>query len=125
MATRSTIGIVGGNKIYCHWDGYTENNGRILLEHYNTTEKVRELLSLGSLSILGERTTPTEGSGHSFESPEEGVCVAYHRDRGEELRTNWTSWEEYNYQWDGNRWKVRREGRRWVALTHKMCGIEG
>ncbi len=25
--------------IYCHWDGYPSNNGKILLEHYNSQEK--------------------------------------------------------------------------------------
>ena len=39
MATRSNIGIVNEDDsitaIYCHWDGYPEHNGKILLNHYN------------------------------------------------------------------------------------------
>ena len=90
MATRSTISLVtekGTVKtIYCHWDGYLSNNGKKLFEHYNTKELVNQLIQLGSLSSLHETITPTEG--HTFEKPIEAICVAYHRDRGEELVIN-------------------------------------
>lgn len=90
MATRSTISLVteqGTVKtIYCHWDGYLSNNGKKLFEYYNTKELVEQLIQLGSLSSLHETTTPTQE--HTFENPIEGICVAYHRDRGEELVIN-------------------------------------
>ena len=42
MATRSVIGIVNLDKsitgIYCHYDGYPENNGKILLNHYTDAD---------------------------------------------------------------------------------------
>jgi hypothetical protein len=56
MATRSTIaleyadGTVG--QIYCHWDGYLEHNGKILLNSYTDPYKVRELLNGGDTSTL-------------------------------------------------------------------------
>jgi|688.fasta_scaffold151017_2 hypothetical protein len=56
MATRSAIGYFKNGKVYsvyCHWDGYPENNGRILLDNYNTFKKVKELISFGSISSLG------------------------------------------------------------------------
>lgn len=85
MGTRSRIAIQNADgtleSIYCHWDGYPSNNGAILQEHYQDEAKVRELIALGDLSILAPNTTP-EGS-HSFGKPEDGVCVAYKRDRGE------------------------------------------
>jgi hypothetical protein len=89
MATRSRIGIetkdAFGNlmvkSIYCHWDGYPENNGRILLENYQDREKVEKLIALGSISSLHEKVEPT--GQHSFDYPQPGVTVAYHRDRGE------------------------------------------
>jgi hypothetical protein len=44
MATRSRIGIELEDgvieSIYCHWDGYPENNGKILLEHYQDPNKI-------------------------------------------------------------------------------------
>ena len=86
MATRSTIAIqnLDGTvqQIYCHWDGYISYNGEILKKHYNTAEKVRGLIALGDLSSLAPKLSG--GEGHSFETPEDDVCVAYGRDRGEE-----------------------------------------
>ena len=86
MATRSTISILETTgtvkQIYCHWDGYFDHNGRILKTFYKTPELVKQLISLGNLSVLAENINPTED--HSFDSPQEGVCVYYGRDRGED-----------------------------------------
>ena len=62
MATRSRIGIQIGNDIlsaYHHWDGYPEWLGRILKTHYNTKEKVAELIDGGDMSVaLGDDKKP-------------------------------------------------------------------
>lgn len=84
MATRSLIGKIlpGGGilSIYCHWDGYPENNGEILKNHYQDPEKVDKLISLGDLSSLA----PEIGDEpHDFDSPPNGVCNFYGRDRKE------------------------------------------
>ena len=83
MGTRSTIAIQNANGtvtgIYCHWDGYTSNNGRILQDYYTTEAAVRELIALGDLSSLGE----TVGTKHDFNRAPDGECNAYGRDRGE------------------------------------------
>lgn len=74
MSTRSAIverqpdGCYRG--VYCHWDGYPSHNGRILLDNYKDAGAVSALIDLGDLSQLAE--TPA-------------ACVAYHRDRGEDL----------------------------------------
>lgn len=74
MATRSRIGIVKENgtveSIYCHWDGYPENNGQLLIDNYDY-EMTRELIDLGDISVLAKHPD---------------VVEAYHRDRGEEYR---------------------------------------
>lgn len=67
--------------ITVNWDGYLDHVGAMLLMHYNTQERVEELLELGHLSTLHEECTKPEG--HSFNTPVEGYCVAYGRDRGE------------------------------------------
>jgi hypothetical protein len=89
MATRSRIAIEDQDgtvrSIYCHWDGYPEHHGPILLEHYTTQEKVESLIALGSISSLSPETEIPEGVSHNFENPANGIVVAYHRDRGEEL----------------------------------------
>ena len=100
MATRSTIALLRDNgevvKVYCHWDGYLENNGELLVKHYNTPEKIEALLALGDISSLGE----VVGEKHPFDTydksklsaedlaladrAEDGAWTKYYgRDRGE------------------------------------------
>lgn len=123
MATRSTIAAVvtdsNGNKnvqqIYCHWDGYLDCNGRILLQHYDTQQKVEELMFHGDLSVLARYTEPDSESLHTFDAPQEGVCVYYGRDRGETGTAFKTfdsikeyiekcNFEEYNYIFVDGMW---------------------
>ena len=91
MSTNSRIGIEQANgtvkSIYCHWDGYPKGVGKTLIEHYLMREKIESLMELGDLSILGEQPEPTGRVPHSFESPEDGITVAYHRDRGDDLNS--------------------------------------
>lgn len=99
MSTRSAIIMKQGDiyvGIYCHYDGYPEGVGKVLLEHYSDPEKVARLIALGSISSLGERVEPL--GEHSFDAPEEGTTVAYHRDRGEE-------WDESVTPAAGASWK--------------------
>jgi hypothetical protein len=90
MATRSRIAIEDQDgtvrSIYCHWDGYPSNNGRILSENYKTQEKVESLIGLGSISSLRPEVDIPEGVHHNFQNQDEDITVAYHRDRGEDLR---------------------------------------
>lgn len=119
MATRSTITLStedGYKSIYCHWDGAPSNNGKILLEHYDTEEKVKALIALGSLSSLDKKIAPNEGDKHSFCKPAKNVTVAYHRDRGEgnkpiiahyeALYSVYEEGEEYNYMFEEGEWYV-------------------
>ena len=54
MGTRSRIGIQLSDdsilSVYHHWDGYPSWLGRILETHYNTREKVAELIDGGDMS---------------------------------------------------------------------------
>ena len=64
MATRSTIalefadGTVG--QVYCHFDGYLSNNGRILEQHYSDPFKLRDIMDRGSMSQLGDTVADCE-----------------------------------------------------------------
>ena len=94
MGTRSRIAVMHGEvckSVYCHWDGYLEHNGAILLEHYDSS-RANQLVALGDLSSL----RPEIGEKHAFsqfELPKEEVeafkaltenwCTFYGRDRGE------------------------------------------
>jgi hypothetical protein len=112
MATRSTIGILNADNtitsIYCHWDGYPENNGEILVKHYTDEAKIRKLLSLGALSSLGAEI----GEKHDFNQRSDD-CTFYGRDRGEtggsstdhhSLFYFLNNGEEYNYLFAGDKW---------------------
>jgi hypothetical protein len=127
MATRSTIAIQNEDgtvtSVYCHWDGYPAHNGRILQQHYTDAQAVTELLSHGNMSELGERISPTVGSGHTFENGEPGTTVYYGRDRGEDdvapqTFPNAQAWreaygQEYDYLYVASEgaWYVGKHGR--------------
>lgn len=87
MATRAEIYYVGDGKIqsiYSHYDGYPEGLGDMLFSNYQDPKKIKKLVSLGSVSFVDKLVEPNDPS-HSFDTPEKGVTVAYHRDRGEDL----------------------------------------
>ena len=88
MGTRSRIGVMHGDNcksVYCHWDGYLDHNGRILLENYDST-KANFLVALGDISSLGTEI----GEKHDFDvrftkgAIGENWTKFYGRDRGEE-----------------------------------------
>jgi hypothetical protein len=76
MGTRSTIALEFADgtvqQVYCHWDGYLSNNGRILNDSYMDPFKVKELVERGGMSSL-----ESEVDGCSF-----------YTERGEELSVN-------------------------------------
>jgi hypothetical protein len=95
MGTRSVIGKLEADgeitAIYCHWDGYAEGVGHMLMKHYRDVVKIDALMALGDLSSLGTEL----GEKHPFSRHDAHIsnevydelygnmCVAYGRDRGE------------------------------------------
>lgn len=139
MSTRSLIfkknndgSYVG---VYCHNDGYPTGVGQILYNFYNE-ERTTRLIELGSMSSLGCFIEPQQNgirtkyestpngfdllpiitSKHTFDEPQDNVCVFYNRDRNEELHNyqlkNFEdllelfkdSWAEYVYVLQDNQW---------------------
>lgn len=123
MATRSNIGMMlpdGNVKVaYCHYDGYPECVGEILLESYNTPERVSELLSFGDMSYLALEIHPSSDY-HTFDNPEKGVTLFYGRDRGESDTDakiyTMDEWHEHSqfidfmYLFSGGKWLVKETG---------------
>ena len=122
MGTRSTIalefadGTVG--QVYCHWDGYLSNNGKILFEDYQDPFKLRDLIDLGDLSSLRREINPEPFREHNFDKSQEDVCIFYGRDRGEENvghihHPNFREYEHdgategYNYLFRDGKWLVQ------------------
>jgi hypothetical protein len=88
--------------IYCHSDGYPEGVGATLLQHYNTWEKVKELIDGGDISVLGDET----GKQHSYDkwwhneeqgTPAQNWTLFYKRDRGEKDADAQVSRHEESY----------------------------
>jgi hypothetical protein len=118
MGTRARVGIVRPDgsiiSIYTHWDGYPAHHAPILLGHYDTPEKMGELLALGDLSVLAENI----GEKQDFDDRDHrDWCKSYGRDRGEKdckanLSPSTTAFEqsahdcgaEYVYLLDGGGW---------------------
>jgi len=139
MGTRSRIGYVNpeSGKIlsaYCHWDGYPSNNGKILLEHYATLDRVRLLVSEGDMSSLEPECTKPEG--HTFDKPVDGFTTYYGRDRGESgvepqfsktkeafLKLTDETGGEYAYLFDDGKWFFTDlyDGPNLRPLTKKDC----
>ena len=93
MGTRSRIGVMHGDNlksVYCHWDGYLDHNGRILLEHYDSA-KANNLVALGDLSslgtVIGEQHPfsqfDVDMSREDYDAKFGEMCSFYGRDRGE------------------------------------------
>ena len=138
MGTRSTIAIQNEDGsvtgIYVQRDGGFWCNGPILRDHYTDEAKIRELIALGDLSCLNKNVHPDPNATHTFESSQDGVCVAYGRDRGEtgvEASTfdDWNTFienmgQEYDYLFTpGQGWVVRYAERR-GNLNEEMTRCE-
>ena len=80
MATRGRIGLElkNGNilSVYHHWDSYESWLGRILNTHYNTREKVAELIDGGDMS------SAWTNCGFNNETVEQGPL--YYSQRGDD-----------------------------------------
>ena len=121
MATRSNIAMKTKEgkivSVYCHWDGYVANNGRILLENYTDIDKIEALVALGAISSLGDQSGDKQDFDNRDTQKDEWTLF-YSRDRGEQLSiqeyADIPSWiadmEEYAYLWNGQEWLVNDHG---------------
>lgn len=121
MATRSRISFERPDgkvrSIYCHWDGYPSNNGKILLENYNE-QNLDALMDLGDLSVLGKLPI-VDPKGWEYTAPDDTYCLNY-RSRGEtdvdalefanisEFNEH-APQEEYNYLYQNGEWYMWKE----------------
>ncbi len=125
MGTRSRIGVMHGDNcksVYCHWDGYLDHNGRILLEHYDSS-KANYLVALGDISSLCKNVEIPEGVEHSFGDPAKDITIFYGRDRGES-GTEWktdSTFEEFLERAKGcgaEYYYIMRDGEWFVGTTY-------
>ena len=114
MATRSMIaleyadGTVG--QIYCHWDGYLDHNGKILLNAYTDPFEVRELLDNGDMSTLSETVDGCE----------------FYKDRGEDCpQRMFKDYADYrkNGQFEEYNYILRHDGKWYVEFYGEFDGL--
>jgi hypothetical protein len=111
MATRSRIGIELQNgsilSVYHHWDGYPSWLGRILETHYNTKEKVSELIDGGDMSscwsdtIWGQERTDGQKYGPEYYSERGEDCPPR---LDEDMEEFFSDNEEYSYIFHDGNW---------------------
>lgn len=120
MATRSTIWYRDPETndykgVYCHCDGYPSHNGKLLLNYYNSLEKVKELVSFGFISSLREEIE---------------LCEFYHRDREQDFNSYGVKnkreieefFEEYTYIFEDNKWFILDDDSGdYIELTKEVC----
>ena len=141
MSTSAGIGITQADgsvkAIRVNWDGYPGWTGAVLGGWYNTPERVEALLSLGDLSIIGERLVPDPEKEHSKHHPQDNVVLAYHRDCGEEFRPPMVFADRKEYEQNGKarlaadylylfeegKWSVKgiHNTTGWIELTVEIC----
>lgn len=137
MSTNCTIAIKtteGIKAIQCHWGGYPKCNGRILLRSYTNAQIIEELISLGSISVLGDSLYPNPAKAHTMDNPQQDVTLVYIRDCGydvedesfqvfntqKDLLDNYSG--DYNYLFKNNKWYVNLgTGYSWKELTEQIC----
>ena len=102
MATRSRIGIQLSDEsvlsVYHHWDGYPEWLGRILKTHYNTKDKVAELIDGGDMSTCWNEDNQPE----------------YYSARGEDCPPRLDA-NKYDYLADGEEYAYLFVNNEWVC----------
>lgn len=96
MGTRSRVAVMHGDvckSVYCHYDGYLDYTGRILLAHYDSTA-ANMLIARGDNS--GVKETVEEMSFYS-DRGEEGVEFTVAHTFEEFLEQVENCWAEYYY----------------------------
>ena len=128
MSTNSAIGVVVNGRIksvYCHWDGYVDGVGKMLLENYDQalTEK---LVALGAISSLGAdigRKHPfdTYNLSDTEKAQYKNMCTIYARDRDDDLIVDWhDTAEEFLDNYGGEYWYLLGADGEWYYSEGDM-----
>ena len=106
MGTRSNIAYKkeDGSIVssYCHYDGYIEHNGVMLLKHYNGEKQARDLVDNGYMSSLGSNIEVINEGRANKDEPEKFRTV-YHM-----MRDVDALFIEFIYLFKDGGWQVSR-----------------
>lgn len=118
IACKNSSGLY--DSIYCHNGGHPSYMLNMLQTCYGSDLRVAELIDYGDASSIKERLMPTDFT-HCFERPQEGVCIFYHRDRGE-------PWEDVGTIYDDSKESLIRSSADFVYIFEAgewTCYSEG
>ena len=108
MSTHSRVGYTHANgtisSIYIHFDGYYEEVGRTLLEHYNSLERAEEIVALGDASTLD--VTLEKSVFYSRDHGETGVEAELSKNLDEFYQDCRDSAASFAYLWLDGGWKT-------------------
>jgi hypothetical protein len=96
---------------YCHFDGYPSHNGKILLESYTDSEKIKTLISLGGFSSLEMDIDKIE---FYASEPDEGLEIELYINEKDYLKR--CGMIDYLYLWKNKKWYVSSK-KQFVELT--------
>jgi len=120
MSTRSVVIVKIGKSyqgIHCHWDA--EGVGKTLKKHFNNEKSAKAIVALGDCSVIDRCVRINPIGEHSFDNPEEGTIVAYHRDRGGSLDIEkGRSWRNVASKVEHNGWAHVWEKGKWTTYNN-------
>ena len=114
MGTRSRVAVMHGDvckSVYCHYDGYLDYTGRVLLENYDST-RANELIARGDNS--GVKPTIDEMNFYA-DRGEEDVSWRVAHSFEEFLEQVQNCWGEYYY--------VMRDGVWYAGCVYETTGL--
>ena len=138
MATRSRIGYVLSDdsivSVYHHWDGYPEWLGVTLRQHYNTDEKVRELIDGGDMSSC---YSDNEYDNEKQDWVKRDPAPSYYSERGEDAPPRHSQTltelaeidcgEEFVYLWFMGEWNCyaidRKHDDEWNIISSTLSPV--
>lgn len=104
--------------IYCHFDGYLDGVGQVLLDNYNSEKGIDSILELGDMSRLGETPTACDTYKNRGEDNTEAVITPLNY-----LIDDY--YINFVYVWDIDHYDVYRSGTSIGVLTQDLINSEG
>jgi hypothetical protein len=98
--------------MYCHYDGYLDHNGRILLEHYNSEEDARALVNNGYASALKPTVKEINDGRVNKDKPETYKSLGNYMNGNAD-----TLFIEFIYLWRDDQW--------WIAWNSSVETPDG
>ena len=114
MGTRSRVGVMHGDvckSVYCHYDGYLEYTGKLLLQNYNSAQ-ANELIARGDNS--GVQVTVN--------------AMNFYSERGEtdvswQVAHTFEEFLEQVYNCGGEYYYIMRDGEWYVGCVYAAKGL--